>query len=160
MPQERIDIYWDANAVLGFLKGEPDKVAACTEVVKRAKGDQIKLWFSAIVQVEVLHLGRKLGLEIPPEDREKITRFFDEPFVQLVQADRWICRDAQEFFWLNPAMGWKDSIHLATVLRHKIPVLHTYDPDLLSFNGSFGDPPVKICEPALDLGPLFIPVNP
>jgi len=157
MPTERLNVYWDANAFIGYIAGEPDKVAACTEVVKAAMREKIMIFSSAIIHVEVLHLGRKLGKEIPPEDREKIRRFFDEPFVRVITADRWICRDAQEWFWKNPALGWKDAIHIATVMKKEIPVFHTYDPDLLQYSGSFGEPPVKICKPGLEIGPLFNP---
>lgn len=42
-------VYWDANAFLGFLKGEKDRVAACNRVIQAAKNGEVKIWSSSIV---------------------------------------------------------------------------------------------------------------
>lgn len=153
-PSKKAKIYWDACAFLGFLKGEPNK-AACVEIIKAAKAKHIQIWTSSIVLVEVLHLGRKEGKVIPASDRDQIRRLFSEPYVQIVTADWWICTQAQELFWAYPDLKWKDSIHVATAIRHKIPLVHSYDPDFLDINGVVGDPPLRIEEPNISSGPLF-----
>ncbi len=145
-------IYWDSSALLGYLKGEDDKVAACSEVVKRAREGHFQIWSSSIAYIEVLHLGTKNGVDIPKRDRSLIRKFFDEEFVQIVAADRNICEAAQDLYWDDPQIGWKDATHLATAYQHGIRIIHAYDPDILGFNGKNG---VSITVPQIPPVGLF-----
>lgn len=143
------NVYWDACAWFGYLKGEPDKIDACKQVIDAAKQGQYLIWGSAVSLVEVLHLGQLNHKHVPPEHIQIIRRAFREPYVKLVAADFKVCQNAQELYWQYPNLKWKDSVHLATAVLHEVPTIHSYDPDFLDLNGKLGNPPVQITKPGV-----------
>lgn len=101
-------------------------------------------------------MGRKSGSEIPQSDQESIRLFFEEPYVILVEASREICTKAQGLFWKYPALEWKDVVHVASALKHNIPIMHTFDGPLSKLSGKVGGNPIlTIQKPGIGKGPLF-----
>ena len=49
----RDQFYWDANAFVGFLNGEADKVSLCEPVLKQAQNGHILIVTSALTIAEV-----------------------------------------------------------------------------------------------------------
>lgn len=142
MPLDRR--YWDSDAFLGHLNGEPDKAAACAEVLEAAEAGRIVIVTSALTIAEVLYCkGRK---PIPASDREKVSAFFKQPYVSVQNVTRRISELAREVYWDHGVMP-KDAIHVATALVYKLPVLNTFDGVLLGMNGKLGNPPLKIEKP-------------
>ena len=44
-------------------------------------------------------------------------------------------------------LSQRDSIHVATAILRKIPILRTFDKNLLNLDNRFGDPKLHICKP-------------
>jgi hypothetical protein len=76
-----------------------------------------------------------------------IEAFFENEFViirtlteQIAFLSRKIARD----HGLKPG----DAVHVATAIFWKVPILHTYDDNMLKKNGLIGDPPLVIEKPS------------
>lgn len=142
MPLDRR--YWDSDAFLGHLDGEPDKAAACAEVLEAASAGRIVIVTSALTIAEVLYCkGHKA---VPKDNRERIAAFFKQPYISVQNVTRHISEVAREVYW-DHNIRPKDAIHVATALAYKIPVLNTFDKDLLGMNLKLGDPLLRIEKP-------------
>lgn len=138
--------YWDSCTFLGFLKGEPDKLDACTSVLKHAEQGSIKIVTSSIALVEVIKLRRK-----PPilkDDEEKIRRFFQHKWIILLDAERKVAELSRDIVWEHGLKPY-DAIHVATAIRAKVDRIDTFDPDVIKLSKKVGDPPIIIGEPSL-----------
>ena len=145
--------YWDSDCFLGWLREEPDKVEECREVLKEAEAGRILLVISALTLTEVIKLRGK-----PPIGKEqagKIKEFFMQDFISVRNVTRFIAEMARELIWDNPSLKPKDSIHVATALRSKVPLLNTFDGDLIELNGQIGNPPLRIERPSIPQTTLF-----
>ena len=124
--------YWDSSAFLAWLLPEPDREDACRSVLRAAEEGDLIIVTSALTLTEVIKLRGKP--ELKREQEAKIARFFENDYIVLRGLDRFIALAAQRLVWeqnLNP----KDSIHVATAIRWKIPVLDTFDDDLIGISG-------------------------
>ncbi|MGH7949490.1 MAG: PIN domain-containing protein, partial [Candidatus Binataceae bacterium] len=61
--------------------------------------------------------------------------------------DRSVAEYARQLIWQYPALKPKDSIHVATAIKEKLPVLDSFDDGLLSLDGAIGTPPLPIGKP-------------
>ena len=78
--------------------------------------------------------------------------FFDQPYILLVPVDKVIGVRAQNL-QLAGLYGIKppDAVHLASALVHNVPVLHSFDADLLDLDKRLmldDGNPLKICKPS------------
>lgn len=136
--------YWDSDAFIGYLKAESDKVSDCESVLEAAEDRRLIIVTSALTLAEVLYIkGRG---QIPKEDRDKVASFFKQPYISVQNVTRRISELARELYW-DHNIKPKDAIHVATAVTLKIPVLNTFDIDLLGANGKIGDPPLRIEKP-------------
>lgn len=145
--------YWDACTVLGWLKGETDKVNECKAVIDHAKRDELHIVTSAITLAEVLYL--KGSTPIPVTDRVKVRRFFEADYIELYDVDRTIAEKAQDVVW-DHGVTPKDAIHVATALAPApgvvIEQLDTFDGGLIGLSGKVGSPALKIGRPDVQQG--------
>ena len=124
--------YWDSSTFLAWLLPEPEREAACRSVLRAAEDGELELVTSAITLTEVIKLKGKT--ELKREHEKKITDFFKNDYIILRNVDRFVALSAQRLVWDRSLMP-KDSIHVATALHWKIPVLDTFDDGLIALNG-------------------------
>lgn len=137
--------YWDSNCFLGWLKGEEDKEAACRGVVEAAKKGTIIIVTSALTLTEVIKLKGKSP--IPPSDAKIVEEFFKQSYIRVQNVDRFIAEFARKLMWEYKSLKPKDSIHVATALRHHLTIFDTFDTGLIKLDGKLGNPPLRIGNP-------------
>lgn len=136
--------YWDSDAFLGYFNNEPDKADACKSVLEAADAGKVMLVTSALTLAEVLYAKGHSKLDM--SKRELIEQFFKSPFLSVQNVRRSIAEGARDIVW-DSSIRPKDAIHVATALSCKIPVLNTFDQNLLKADESIGDPPLRIVTP-------------
>lgn len=143
MPIERR--YWDSACFIAVLGNEAGRVEVCEPVLRAASVHAIEIVTSAFTITEVLY--PRGGRPLPPHLRATVKKFFRHPGIVLVNVDRRIAESAQEYFWdfnVRP----KDAVHVACAIAAKVPVLETYDADLICLSGQIGgNPSLIIREP-------------
>jgi hypothetical protein len=122
-------VYWDSNAFLGLLNGEAKKAQACEDVWNAAVKGELKIVTSTLTVAEVIYIKNLPKLD--PQHRPKLNNYFRQPHLVLEPLTRPIVELARDIVWdLN--IKPKDSVHIATCGFHKIPILNTYDDQLLA----------------------------
>lgn len=137
--------YWDSVTFLGWFKGEKEKHEICRGVVAEAEKGKIRIVTSAITLTEVIKLKGERPLE--RDEEEKIRSFFELEYIDIRVLDRPVAELARELIWQYPKLKPKDAIHVATAVRLKIPILDTFDQDLISLDRQIGNPPLCIGRP-------------
>ena len=136
--------YWDSSSFLTWLNRE-DEWEECEPVLKAAEDGKILLFTSALTLTEVIKLkGRS------PLDRSKqaaIKAFFDQPYIDVRDVDRFIAEEARALMWDHTHLRSRDAIHLATAVLMGIPRVESLDGDFLRLDGKIGQPPIKIAKP-------------
>ena len=147
--------YWDSCVILGWLKGEQDKIDECRAGIKAAEKGDIQIITSSLTLAEVLHLKGKD--KIPKADREKVRGFFENDYIALYDVDRTIAELAQDVVW-DHGIAPKDAIHVATAMslssRIALDQFDTFDEPLIERSGKIGEPGLKIGRPNLPI-PMF-----
>ena len=155
--------YWDNSAFLAWLLPETDREEDCRSVLRAAEDGELQLVTSALTLTEVIKL--KGSPELKRNYEKKIADFFQNDYLILRNVDRFVAFAAQRLVW-DQNLSPKDSIHVATALRWRVPVLDTFDDDLISLNGKLpfdvanpNSPVLQITKPhlprqlALELNP-------
>jgi len=143
--------YWDSDCFLGYLNEEEDKVDLCQAVLDDAEKGKILIVTSALTITEVLWL--KDGRKIVKEKSEKIRKFFQNAYIVVENVTRNIALIAQDVVW-DYSVEPKDSIHVATAVQRKIPLINSFDKGLISLSGKIGNPLIKIEKPSAEQGRL------
>ena len=147
--------YWDANAFLGWLADEADKIDYCRPVIDAAKAGRVRIITSALTIPEVLWL--KGQDRIRADSAAKIEAFFKHEWIVVRELDRFIAEDARALVW-DKNVKPKDAIHVATALKRDVAIdqLDTFDEPLINLSGKLGDPPLIIGKPNVEATlPLF-----
>lgn len=139
--------YWDANAFLGILLGEKDKVPACQAVLKAAEKRQLVIVTSAVTIAEVIKVKGKPRLK--RESEQKIGDFFKHEWIVVVDCDRRVAEAARRLMWEHDFLLHKDAIHVATAIQGRVDQLDTFDGHLIRISGMVGNPPLLIGKPNL-----------
>lgn len=142
--------YWDSACFIAIVSEEQGRVEVCEPILRAAAVHAIEIVTSAFTITEVLR--PKGGSNLPREKRDTIKRFFRRSGLLLVEVDRRLAEDAQEFFW-DHGVKPKDAIHVASALAGGCSILETYDGGLLKLDGLIGSPPLTIRQPQ----PLIAP---
>ena len=131
-------IYWDSCVFLAIINDEKGRVDHCVNLFKEANDDKkTQIFTSALTIAECANAA---GTEA---NDEQIRKFFENPCITLMNADRLINEHARElqrtvYKDIDKKLPVRDSIHLATALRAMAEVLLTYDgDDLKPLNGRF-----------------------
>lgn len=146
--------YWDANAFLGWLNGESDKVVQCQSVLDAAEEGRVDIVTSALTLTEVIKL--KGAKPIARDKEDAIRAFFENPYIIVREVDRFVAEDARELIWAH-GIEPKDAIHLATALRLKLTVMDTFDDQLIKLSNKLGKPPLVIGHPNMPHTPDMFP---
>lgn len=125
-------IYWDSNLFIGWLMNDLPIKERCEGVLQKAVSGEIKIVTSAYTLTEVLGGGR--ADEIPAETQQKIIDFFKQEFLVVVDFGRSLAEYARQITW-DHKVPKKDSIHVATALTWNIPIVQTFDAQLLTLTG-------------------------
>jgi predicted nucleic acid-binding protein len=137
--------YWDSDCFLGYLQEEPDKVDLCQEVLEAAADGHIIIVTSALTIAEVLALrGRD---PIPAEKRTKVENFFRSDYINVRNITRRVAEHSRSLVW-DHGIKPKDALHVATALEAGLPLLNTFDLDLIKKSGSVGSVPLTIAKPS------------
>jgi len=138
-------VYWDANCFLGLLQNEAEKVARCRYTTEQAEQGNLLIITSAITFIEVIKIKGKPKLKRSAENT--IRQFFENPFIYIHDVDREVGIKARDLMWKHAGLKPKDAIHVATAILRKVPIMHTFDDDLIKLSGKYGDPRLIICQP-------------
>ena len=131
-------------------------------LLEQEKKGLIKIAISTFVIAEVR----------PGESNPNLENKQFQMAVELLDSDRldvWvltpqIAQEAQEIGRRFPRLLPGDCIHIATAIAAGTAALFTFDgvgpkrrrpSDMIAHSGKIGNPPLKICEPFLPVGPLF-----
>ena len=88
-----------------------------------------------------------------------IRKFFRHSYIRLRNVTRAVAESAQDLVWYKSVKP-KDAIHVATALEANVPVLETFDKELLGLSGKIGTSGLIIRKPIPPdqgvIGPAFI----
>ncbi len=135
----RARAYWDACCWIAYIQKEmpgpgstftEPRYDMCRQTIQRAEAGEIEIATSAFTLAEVC--------KKPPDPGSpaaNLAAFFDQPYILLVPVDKQVGVQAQSL-QLAGLQGVKppDAVHLASAIVWSIPVLHTFDDDLLKLD--------------------------
>lgn len=137
--------YWDSSCFLAWLLPEPSRGPACRGVIHAAERGELVIVTSAIALAEVVKLKGQTRLRA--EQEKKIKAFFENDYIIIRNADRFVCEAARDLMWQYPHLNPKDAVHLATAIRFHVESLDTFDSDLISLNGQLPGVQLRIGAP-------------
>ena len=137
--------YWDSDCFLNFLEKAEGNYEMCQAIIDLAEKGEVEIVTSALTLAEVLYL--KPHKKVPPADAKKISEFFKQDYILIVELDRVIAEDAQKLFWNHSTLDPKDAVHVATAIKVHADTLDTFDGNLRKLTGQMGSPPLSIGKP-------------
>lgn len=127
IPKRRV---WDACTIIyhlgGYAAGNPD----IPRIIQDAIRGDTEIVISVLAECEVVKLEGDDDLTA----ERRITDFFNRPYVIRAAVDPFVAEVTRRLV-RNHGLKPPDAIYLATAIRHQIPLLETYDTDLLALNG-------------------------
>lgn len=145
-------VYWDSCCFIDFLQGSERGEVLKGVVDKKDSGD-LEIVTSVVTLTEVIKLGKGTVGE-----RDAIIQVFNQDKgLLVVDLTKHLAEQAREIIWKYGFEKHKeDALHLATAVYvnqfHGIDEFHTFDHDLLKFNGR-PEIPIPIIEPTFELYP-------
>jgi len=137
-------VCWDATCFCAWFNKEKNRYNVCNAIIVAAKKGEIKLYTSVLTLVETV----KIPNEYPTEAEDAISEFFRNPYLTLVALDFAVARIARDLIRRFKGLDGRDAIHLASAIRIKAEVLHSYDhDDLLKLNSKIPGYSLSIKEP-------------
>jgi predicted nucleic acid-binding protein len=124
----RIIVYWDADAFLGLINAEADKIAECDEVWREAQQGIYQITTSTLTVAEVIFM--KGTPKLDPAKRPRVAAFFKASWITLRPVTRGIAELARDIVWDN-SIKPKDAVHVATAAMDKISEMHSFDGRLI-----------------------------
>lgn len=145
IPTRRV---WDASTIIRYLAGSEEASPDVPRIIDDAVRGETGIVVSAIAECEVAKLE---GYDDDSAER-RITDFLNRPYIIRVAVDPFVASETRR---LVREQGLKppDAIYLATAIRLQVPLLETYDSDLLALDGAEGNPTVAICKPQRPVEP-------
>jgi predicted nucleic acid-binding protein len=156
--------YWDSCLFIAILSNHPnerDRIDIIRHLIEQEKRGNFGIVCSTIAIAEVR----------PDESNPGLNLDEFAAAIELMQSDRidWrpltppIAEVAQKMGKDFPSLAPMDCIHIATALSAKAEVLFTFDGGgkrrkrdrMITHDGKIGNPPLKICVPRIDYGPMF-----
>lgn len=120
--------YWDANVFHAIFNAEAGRVAACSHMASMAEIGSVRLVTSALTFVECVRL-QDQPRTLTPANEATIKKYFERPFIEVVNVTRRIGEDARQLLWAYQHLRYKDAIHVATAVFSEVDALLTYDED-------------------------------
>lgn len=132
-------IYWDAAAWIAYIQKEmpgPDssfseaRFEMCRQVLEAAQAGTVEIVTSAYTLAEVCKKAKDPGINL--------AAFFDQPYILLTNVDKEVGLRAQSLQLAGVGkLSPQDAVHLASALVANVPILHTFDRDLLDLDKVF-----------------------
>jgi predicted nucleic acid-binding protein len=117
-------IYWDSCVFIDRISRKPEKLAILEELTDNAHDGKIVIVASTLCIAETYKIGE--SGDSWTVQQGLINAFFQNPWIELHQVDSFIAEDAQEIAYLHKLKP-PDAIHIATALRARVDLFHTYD---------------------------------
>jgi predicted nucleic acid-binding protein len=118
--------YWDSSVFLASIKNEADRADICEHIIEDARAGLVEIYTSMITLTEVVKRRAKEN-PIDANTERIITAFFKNAFIKTVPVDFIVATRARRLIWDFPWLTARDSIHIATALELKVPILEHYD---------------------------------
>jgi predicted nucleic acid-binding protein len=122
VPDPQVRRYWDACAFIAFIAGEAGRADNCRKLLDEAASGVYLAFTSSITLAEVT---RKRHHPVDPGVRQQIEKFFENPYIETVNADRFTVLRARELIWQHLSLRPNDAIHLASALRANCTLYYT-----------------------------------
>jgi len=158
MADEPGRVYWDANVLLSYLNGVPDRAPIIEELLRLARAGDSEPITSSLSIVEVAFAKVEAdGQMLDPAVEQTIDDLWSPGGpVKIVDFYDLIARDARSLMRRGISQQWGklktiDAIHLATAQRMGVVEFLTYCKRLQAWDGHLGFP---ITEPKLAQGTL------
>lgn len=137
---------WCSCAILYYLAGRQEAHPDCQQILDQGERGQLEIMVSVLAEAEVAKLegGRDDDAEL------RIREFFGRNYVIRAGLEVAIAREARRLVRTYAGIKPLDAVHIATALHHKVPILETYDTDMMKISGKEGDPPLTIQRPTYD----------
>lgn len=141
---------WCSCTIINYLAGKPE-AEACRQIIEQIKHEvgRHEIVVSIMAETEVVQLG-----DLASDEAEKaILEFFGRDYVLRANLDVPVAERTRK---LVRAYGLKpqDALHVATALYHKVPIMETFDNEIIKkLNEKEGDPLLVIRKPTYE-GPL------
>jgi predicted nucleic acid-binding protein len=152
-------VYWDSMTFNYRIAEKPEHIDIHRHVSDRAEHGEIEIATSAFTLCEVAKVEPATSTLSEEEQERLIVRFFENPFIILVQVDRRVGVLARDIVRRYGGIKGKDGIHIASAIISRSTVLHTYDEAMLKKNGLIGDPQLRIERPNWKDGQPPLPTN-
>jgi predicted nucleic acid-binding protein len=134
---------WCACTIINYLVGK-EVAAECKLIVEQAKRGELEIVTSILAEAEVVKL--EGGLSEGAEAR--IREFFGRNYVIRAALDVPVVELARDLVRRYRGLKPLDAVHIATALHHNVPILETYDGDMIRLvNGKEGNPPLIVRNP-------------
>ena len=127
VPPRRV---WDACTIIYHLAGYPDGDPDIPRIIQDAIRGDTEIVVSVLAECEVV----KLEGDDDKAAERRITEFFSRPYVIRAAVDPFVAEVTRRLV-RNHSLKPPDAIYLATAIRHQVPLLETYDSDLLALDG-------------------------
>lgn len=123
-------VYLDSAVYVALIKGEEGRVEIARNLLRDGQDKKFDIIASTLVYAEVGGNGavRAAPAQAIDEVDSKISAFFEHGFIQWVEVDLVIAREARR---LSREYGLRgpDAVHLASAIRASCDVLMTWDTD-------------------------------
>jgi predicted nucleic acid-binding protein len=119
-------LYLDADVYLGLIKGEQDRVDIARSLLRDAQDKRFVVVASTLIYAEVCGHGEVRAAADAVEVDRKVSAFFEHGFIQWVEVDIAIAREARRLSREHRLRG-ADAIHLASAVRASCDVLMTWN---------------------------------
>lgn len=156
--------YWDTCIFISWIKDEKaptrqvGEMEGLAEIVDQIDRGQATLVTSAITLTEVL------DSSLTPEQQRQFELAMKRPSTVVMNVDARVGQLASQIrdHYRQRGMSVKtpDAIHAASAVFARVDALHTFDPDLLRFNGNVGGYHLAICKPVGSQTVMSFPTSP
>ena len=133
---------WCSCTIIKYLAGDP-VAQVCEQIVEQGERGEIEIVVSTLAEAEVV----KVEGELEDDAEAMIREFFGRNYVIRAVLDVPVAETARELVRHYSGIKPLDAVHIATALRHNIPILETFDEGMLKINEKEGDPPLVIRTP-------------
>ena len=144
---------WCSCTTIDYLKGEPRAKPHCDLIINDCIAGNVEIVVSVLSHIEVAKVGN-----LTDDDAEaRIQEFFNRPYVVSATIDLAVAREARRLVRTYSGLKPLDAVHVATALRWNIPILETYDDQMIGIvNGREGNQPLVVRHPTYEgTMPLF-----
>ncbi|MCL5736954.1 MAG: type II toxin-antitoxin system VapC family toxin [Actinobacteria bacterium] len=134
--------YWDSCAFLAYLQDE-EGADLCELVLDAAKEGKVLIVTSALTIAEVLNLR---GCDkVPRSKRDQAHQLFQHEYIHVRNVTRKTAEAARDLYW-DHDVAPKDAVHVASALEAKVPILNTFDKNLIA-KGAILAPALRVGTP-------------